>query len=138
MLTLNPKPASEDDDGKPKPPTQIEKFFAVAAHLAGVLWLPIIPITGLALVVPFIVLQFSRVHSEFTEQHAVQASNFQLLMGCFYLVALALGMVTNSMAITHLLELWVAIVSSALGLWEGAKAINGWKSKYPLTLKLFK
>jgi len=134
MLTLNPKPAKEDDDGKLKPPSQAEKGFAALGHLSGILWVPLLPVPGLALIVPFILLQFARVHSEYVEQHAVQAANFQLLMGCFYVVAMLLGVVLH----TPLLIWWVTIVSSALGMWEGAKAINGWKSKYPLTIKLFK
>ncbi|KAF0814691.1 hypothetical protein IGB42_00746 [Andreprevotia sp. IGB-42] len=134
MLTLNPKPAKEDGDGQLKPPTQAEKGFAAMAHLAGLLWIPLLPIPGLALIVPFIILQFARVHSEFVEQHAMQAANFQLLMGCMYVLAMLLGMALHTPALIW----WVTIVSSAFGLWEGAKAINGWKSKYPLTLKLFK
>ncbi|WP_035058029.1 DUF4870 domain-containing protein [Andreprevotia chitinilytica] len=134
MLTLNPKPSGEDSDGKLKPPTQPEKFCAALVHLSGVLWVPLLPVPGLALIVPFLALQFARVHSEYVEQHAVQAVNFQLLMGCLFVVAMLLGSVLH----TALLIWWVALVSSMLGLWEGAKALNGWQSKYPLTLKLFK
>ncbi|GAA5784124.1 hypothetical protein GCM10007860_13610 [Chitiniphilus shinanonensis] len=134
MLTFNPKPAGEDNDGKPRPPTQLEKGFAALAHLAGILWIPYVPIPGMALVVPFLVLQFARVQSEFVEQHAVQACNFQLLMGCFYVAALVLAGVMHSAFPIW----WVVLGSTMFGLWEGAKAINGWPSKYPVSLKLFK
>ncbi|WP_255991701.1 DUF4870 domain-containing protein [Chitinolyticbacter albus] len=134
MLTLNPKPAGDDDDGKPRPPSQAEKGFAVLAHLAGLCWFPLMPMQPLALLIPFLTLQFARVHSEFVEQHAVQASNFQLLMGCFYVVAMIISGVTHSAIPLW----WVAIGSTLFALWEAAKAINGWRSKYPVTLKLFK
>ncbi|WP_148717131.1 DUF4870 domain-containing protein [Chitinolyticbacter meiyuanensis] len=134
MLTLNPKPAGDDADGKPKPPTQAEKGFAVLAHLAGLFWIPYLPMPVLALLIPFLTLQFARVHSEFVEQHAVQACNFQLLMGCLYVIA----MITSG-SIGSLFPIWwVAIGSAMFALWEAAKAINGWRSKYPVTLKLFK
>ncbi|WP_043648809.1 DUF4870 domain-containing protein [Chitinilyticum litopenaei] len=134
MLTLNPKPSGNDSDGTPPPPKQVEKGFAALAHMAGVFWLPILPVPILALLVPVLILQFARVHSEFVEQHAVQATNFQLLMGCFYVVAMLATMVFQSIFPLW----WVGLGSTMFSLWEGAKAINGWKSKYPVTLKLFK
>ena len=134
MLTLNPKPATEDSDGKLKPPNPAEKGFALIAHLAGMCWLPIVPIQLAALVIPFLILQFARVHSEFVEQHAVQAANFQLLMAVFYILALVLTAATHS----PLPLWWVGIGSSLFALWEGAKALNGWRSRYPVALRLFK
>ncbi|BCL77177.1 hypothetical protein JHS3_29130 [Jeongeupia sp. HS-3] len=134
MLTLNPKPQGEDSDGKAPPPRQIEKGFAALAHLAGLFWIPYLPMPVLALVIPFLILQVARVHSEFVEQHAIQAVNFQLLMGCLYLFAMLAGFALHSMFLIW----WVAIGSTIFAMWEGAKAINGWPSKYPLTLKLFK
>lgn len=134
FFTLNPKPAAEDSDGKLPPPSQLEKGFAVIAHLSGLCWLPMVPIQVLALVIPFVILQFARVHSEFVEQHAAQAANFQLLMACFYIVALLLTAATHS----PIPLWWVGIGSSLFALWEGAKAINGWPSRYPVSIRLFK
>lgn len=135
MFILNPKPAAQDQDDKPRPPpTQNEKGAAALAHLAGVFWLPILPMAVLALMIPLLVLQFARVHSDYVEQHAISACNFQLLMGCFYAVAMLAGFVLHS----PLPLWWVALGSAIFALWEGAKAINGWPSKYPVTLRLFK
>ncbi|UXY15234.1 DUF4870 domain-containing protein [Chitiniphilus purpureus] len=134
MLTLNPKPSGGDDDGKPRPPGQYEKGFAALAHLAGVFWIPYLPMPVLALLIPFLVLQFARVHSQFVEQHAVQACNFQLLMGCFYVLAMIAAGAFNSVFPIW----WVGLGSAMFALWEGAKALNGWQSRYPVTLKLFK
>ncbi|GHD61798.1 DUF4870 domain-containing protein [Jeongeupia chitinilytica] len=134
MLTLNPKPRGDDDDGKQRPPQPVEKGFAALAHLAGLFWIPYLPMPILALVIPFLILQFARVHSQFVEQHAVQAVNFQLLMGSLYLFAMVAGFALQSMFLIW----WVAIGSTIFSMWEGAKAINGWQSKYPLTIKLFK
>ncbi|GGP27809.1 DUF4870 domain-containing protein [Silvimonas amylolytica] len=134
MLTLNPKPASDDSDGKLQPPNGVEKTVAMLTHLAGIFWIPYLPLPVLALIIPFLVLQFARVHSEYVEQHAVQAANFQLLMGCFYALAMIM-----SYAVHNVFPIWwVAIGSAMFSLWEGAKAVNGWRSRYPLTLKLFK
>lgn len=134
MLTINPKPAGEDSDGKIKPPSQGEKAAAVIIHLSGLCWLPIIPLPILALIIPFLGLQFARVHSEFVEQHAVQAANFQMLMGCFYALSLIAAMVLN----TAIFVWWMAIGAGLFALWEAARAMNGWPSKYPATIKLFK
>ncbi|MGL4996960.1 MAG: DUF4870 domain-containing protein [Deefgea sp.] len=134
MLTINPRPAGEDSDGKVKPPNQAEKTAAVILHLSGLCWLPIIPLAYLALIIPFLGLQFARVHSEFVEQHAVQVCNFQMLMGCFYVLAMIATFAFN----TALFIWWVAIGSAMFSLWEAAKAINGWPSKYPASIKLFK
>ncbi|MBE9609156.1 DUF4870 domain-containing protein [Chitinilyticum piscinae] len=134
MLTLNPKPSGNDSDGTPRPPNNAEKGFAALAHGAGVFWLPVLPLPILALLIPVLILSFARVHSDFVEQHAVQATNFQLLMGCFYVLAMI-----GSFAFNSLFPLWwVGIGSAMFSMWEAAKAINGWKSKYPVTLKLFK
>ncbi|QLG88818.1 DUF4870 domain-containing protein [Chitinibacter bivalviorum] len=134
MLTINPKPAGEDSDGKPQPPKEHEKIAAVIIHLAGVFWLPLLPMPMLALVVPFIALQFARVHSDFAEQHAVQACNFQMLMGCFYVLAMLAGFALK----TPLFIWWVGIGSALFCMWQAARAINGWPAKYPVTLKVFK
>ncbi|AMC36420.1 DUF4870 domain-containing protein [Janthinobacterium sp. B9-8] len=134
MLIFNPKPAPEEQDDKPRPPSQNEKGAAALAHLAGVFWLPILPMAVLALMIPVLVLQFARVHSDYVEQHAISACNFQVLMGCFYALAMLAGFVLHS----ALPLWWVAIGSAIFALWEGAKAINGWPSKYPVSLKLFK
>ena len=134
MFTINPGPAGEDSDGKPKPPKEHEKIIAVIVHLAGIFWLPIMPMPMLALVIPFIALQFARVHSDYVEQHAVQVCNFQMLMGCFYVAAMAAGFALN----TVLLIWWVGIGSAMFAMWEAAKAINGWPAKYPVSLKIFK
>ncbi len=134
MLTLNPKPASDDSDGKLQPPSGVEKTIAMLTHLAGIFWIPYLPMQVLALIIPFLVLQFARVHSDYVEQHAIQATNFQLLMGCLYALAMIMMTVLHSTFPIW----WVAIGSAMFSLWEGAKAINGWHSRYPLTLKLFK
>lgn len=134
MLTINPKPAGEDSDGKLKPPTQGEKAAAVVIHLSGLCWLPIVPLPVLALIIPFLGLQFARVHSEFVEQHAVQAANFQMLMACFYVLALIATMFFQ----TPLFIWWIAIGAALFSVWEAAKAINGWPSKYPAGFKIFK
>ncbi|XZG70023.1 DUF4870 domain-containing protein [Chitinibacteraceae bacterium HSL-7] len=134
MLTLNPRPAAEHDDGKPKPPNQAERGFAAMAHLCGIFWLPGVPLPILALLIPFLILQFARVHSPFVEQHAVQAVNFQLLMGVLYLAMWPVALIVP----TSLWFWWVGIGALVFGLWQGAKALNGWPAKYPLTLKLFK
>ena len=134
MFTINPKPAGQDSDGKVKPPNQAEKTCAVILHLSGLCWLPIIPLQVLALIIPFLGLQFARAHSEFVEQHAVQVCNFQMLMGCFYVLAL-IATITFK---TPLFIWWVAIGGAMFSLWEAAKAMNGWASKYPASIKLFK
>jgi uncharacterized protein len=134
MFIFNPKPAAEEQDDKPRPPSQNEKGAAALAHLAGVFWLPILPMAVLALMIPVLVLQFARVHSDYVEQHAISACNFQLLMGCFY----ALAMLASFVLLSPLPVWWVAIGSAIFSVWEGAKAINGWPSKYPVSLKIFK
>ncbi|WP_410499451.1 DUF4870 domain-containing protein [Chitinibacter sp. S2-10] len=133
MLILNPKPSHEDNN-KPRPPKEHEKFFAVLAHLSGLFWLPILPIPVVAIALPFIVLQFARVHSEFVEQHAREASNFQMLMGCFYILAL----IASTMLKTPLFIWWVGIGAALFSMWQGGRAMNGWQAKYPAKLNIFK
>ncbi|MCB5196535.1 DUF4870 domain-containing protein [Deefgea salmonis] len=134
MFNINPKPAGQDSDGKVKPPTQAEKTSAVILHLSGLSWLPIMPLQVLALIIPFLGLQFARAHSEFVEQHAVQVCNFQMLMACFYVLALIATLFFK----TPIFIWWVAIGASLFSVWEAAKAMNGWPAKYPAGLKLFK
>ncbi|QLI81816.1 DUF4870 domain-containing protein [Chitinibacter fontanus] len=135
MFILNPKPAyQEEQDNKPKPPKEHEKFFAVLAHLAGLFWLPILPAPIVAIALPFIVLQFARVHSDFVEQHAREACNFQMLMGCFYIFALVATYFLN----TTFLLWWVGVGASLFSMWQGGRAINGWQAKYPAKLNIFK
>ena len=134
MLLLNPKPSAQDSDGSVKPPSNFERFFACAAHLAAVFWLPVIPMPYVALLLPFFLLQFGKVHSDFVQQHAIESCNFQLLMGCFYLLALLAGGAFNA----SIFVWWMAAGALLFCLWQGARALNGWAAKYPVTFSVFK
>ncbi|WP_028450349.1 MULTISPECIES: DUF4870 domain-containing protein [Chitinibacter] len=134
MLTINPKPASEDSDGKVEPPKEHEKFFAVIAHLAAVFWLPVLAMPLISLGLPFIILQFARVHSEFVEQHARESVNFQMLMACFY----ALAFLATTLLHAPIFVWWVGVGAALFSMWQAARAINGWPAKYPAKIALFK
>ncbi|MDB9493871.1 DUF4870 domain-containing protein [Spirulina major CS-329] len=141
-----------------------ERGWAMFCHLSSLLWIPLaaigLPIPFASLVIPLIVWSARRRESNFIDYHGRESLNFQISMliygfvlvliglgiGVFLIVVVgfeqfdsnnpiaAMNVLAGAFAYVAFLIVW-AIIQTIIVVIVGVQAVQGKKSRYPLTIR---
>ncbi|MET8160763.1 DUF1707 and DUF4870 domain-containing protein [Sphaerisporangium sp. NPDC005289] len=118
-----PQPRSHAPAHHPMPLTGSDRLGAAAGHL--------LPLAGLTVIGPLIMMLTGGRHSPYIRQHAVESLNFHLtVLGATILLPFTI------IGIVLVPIIWIA--AFVLGIVGAAAALNDNRFRYPLTLRLIK
>ena len=111
-----------------QPNLEIERNWAMLAHLLGLVPIPLVHILG-----PFLVWLIKKGESSFIEENAKEATSFQISV----LIALVISWWLCFFVIGFLLVPCVILTDIVLVITAAVKAKNGENFRYPFSLRFF-
>jgi uncharacterized protein len=119
-----------------KPPvalSQEERQWAMFAHLSALAGLLV---GGFTFVGPLVIWLIKKDESKFVDAHGKESLNFQLNILIYYLISIAVTVVTCGIAIP--LPLALMVYAIVMPIIAGIKANEGKMYEYPLTFRIIK
>ena len=111
-----------------EPNLEIERNWAMLAHLLALVPIPLVPVVG-----PLLIWLIKRGESPFIEAHAKESASFQMTV----LLALLISGWLCLFVIGFLLIIGVLIADVVLIITAAFKAKKGENFRYPFTLRFF-